>query len=205
MKELDRSLGDFLEVLDALPDAVVVITSDHGEFLGEHDHDGHGLELYEAGIQIPLIVRFPGQRAGNVDPRRVSLMDVSAIVLAGITGAKEPSSVPLPDEPRVIAETWSPRPGGEPRPADGSPASRAIYLGYHKLIEHHDGFIELFDLSNDPEEKVNLARKEPAFAHALISLIQRSVPPMRPGPAKRPTADVPPDVLERMRSLGYIK
>lgn len=205
MRELDRSLGEFLQVLDALPNAVVVITSDHGEFLGEHGHDGHGLELYEEGIQIPLIVRFPGQRAGNVDPRRVSLMDVPTILRAGIAGAQEPSSVSLPGEPRVIAETWSPRPGGQPRPSDGSPASRAVYLGHHKLIEHHDGFIEVFDLSTDPQEKVNLVTKDPAFANALISLIQRAVPPMRPGPARRPAPDVPPDVLERMRSLGYIK
>lgn len=205
VNRLDATLEPFLRLLATLPNAIVIITSDHGEFLGEHDHHGHGLELYEEGIRIPLIIRVPGQHQGRVDSRRITLMDVTGMLRAAIEGTPNAFGLPLPEEPRVIAESWSPRPGGSARPADGSPASRAIYLGHHKLIEHYDGFLQLFDLSTDPHEKESLTTKDPALARALIPMMLRSVPPMHKSATRPPSAEIPPDVLDRMRALGYIK
>ena len=206
VRELDRTLGGFLNLLDAQPNTMVVITSDHGEFLGEHGLSDHNSgRLYEPGLRIPLIIRFPGQREGRNDPRRITLMDVPPIVRAGIGGTPDSSAVPLPKEPRVIAETWT-RLVESAAPFGGeSPAARAIYLGRHKLIEHYDGSFELFDLVIDPEEKINLATKDPAFGMAMISLVQRTVPPIGNRPPTRPSAEVPPEVLERMRALGYLR
>lgn len=205
VKKLDRTLAGFLRKLETLPNAVVVITSDHGEFLGEHGLQGHGAgSLYEPGIRIPLMIRFPGQTEGRVDKRLVSLMDVSAIVRAAIAGTREPSDIPLPKEPRVITESWAPRPVRASGLGEGDVA-RAIYLGHHKLIEHLTGAVEVFDLDADPGETGDLAIKDPEFARAMISFVRRSVPPMKRASERHPSADIPPEVLDRMRALGYIK
>jgi len=61
---------------------LVVVTSDHGESIGEHNVAGHRNSLYPEQVQIPLILRFPARiKAGGVSQRPVSLRDVPATVL----------------------------------------------------------------------------------------------------------------------------
>lgn len=71
LEKSDAAVGGLLaalkEVVDE-EDAIVVLHSDHGQSLGEHGYVGHGLDLYDASIRIPLMVRFPG---GIPEGRRV--------------------------------------------------------------------------------------------------------------------------------------
>ena len=61
---MDRALAPFI---DELPTPVVVaFTSDHGEALGEHGAWGHGLNLYQEAVQVPLMIRGPGVPAREV-------------------------------------------------------------------------------------------------------------------------------------------
>lgn len=82
----DRLVGELLDLLDELDVAdntLVVVTSDHGEQLGEHDIMFHHHGLYDESLRIPLIVRAPGQR-GVVNRRieaQVRIMDVAPTVL----------------------------------------------------------------------------------------------------------------------------
>ncbi len=65
VRYVDRVLGEFLR---QLPDeAVVVLTSDHGESLGERDCWGHGLNLYQEALHVPLLIRGPGIASGAVE------------------------------------------------------------------------------------------------------------------------------------------
>ena len=50
---------------NALDDTLVVVTSDHGEGLGDHGEDVHGYFVYEATLRVPLVVRGPGIKAGT--------------------------------------------------------------------------------------------------------------------------------------------
>ncbi len=64
----DAIVGDVLEQLRSLglyEKAIVVVTSDHGEGLGEHGEDQHSLLLYREAIQVPLLVKLPGSRGGG--------------------------------------------------------------------------------------------------------------------------------------------
>ena len=71
--------------------ALVVVASDHGESLGEHGEDTHGVFLYEATIHVPLLLRLPGGRdAGRRVRARVSLVDVAPTVLAAAGGRRPP-------------------------------------------------------------------------------------------------------------------
>ena len=58
-----------LEARQLWDDALVVVTADHGEALGEHDETGHGFFAYETTLKVPLVMRGPGVPAGP-HPRR---------------------------------------------------------------------------------------------------------------------------------------
>jgi hypothetical protein len=75
---VDQILGPFLAELP--DDAVVVFTSDHGEALGEHGAWGHGLNLYQEALDVPLIIRAPGLSAGD-EGGPIELLDVGPTVL----------------------------------------------------------------------------------------------------------------------------
>ena len=86
----DHYVGKLLDELRAqgiADSTVVVVTSDHGESLGERNFVGHGRQLYENIIRIPLIVRFPEKiPVGKVVEENISLLDLAPtfLDLAGI-------------------------------------------------------------------------------------------------------------------------
>jgi arylsulfatase A-like enzyme len=186
-------------------DSLIIVTADHGELFGEHGWQGHRFVAipYEGVVRIPLIVKFPGQTAGRVETRLVSLKDLFALVQAVRRGE---AWYPPPDNaPTVIAESWSPPPHAPSLPPRGVPYCRAIYDGRHKLIEHWDGADELFDLDADPGEDNNLVVADRRLAEGVRATIAKSVPPLRnlrPRPGAKPP-EIPQDLIERMKALGY--
>lgn len=81
----DHYIGELLGVVDELKlreSTLVVLVADHGESLGEHGYVGHGRQLYEPVIHVPLIFRLPGVvTAGKVVEEQVSLIDVSPTIV----------------------------------------------------------------------------------------------------------------------------
>ncbi|MEE4270117.1 MAG: sulfatase [Thermoanaerobaculales bacterium] len=79
VRHVDELLTPFL---DELPDsAVVVLTADHGEGLGEHGAWGHGLNLYREALRVPLLLRAPSLPSGGTVDGPVQLVDVGPTVL----------------------------------------------------------------------------------------------------------------------------
>jgi arylsulfatase A-like enzyme len=112
VRHVDEVLGPFL---DELPDsAVVVLTSDHGEALGEHGAWGHGLNLYQEALRVPLVISGPGVPSGEIeDP--VQLLDLGPTVLAlmGVEATKGMVGRSLLDggsAPPIVSSTF----GGGP-------------------------------------------------------------------------------------------
>ena len=71
-----------LDKLDVRDSTLVVLTSDHGESLGEHDYVGHGRHLYDSILRVPLIISYPGRiRPGKVVETPVSLLDLTPTIL----------------------------------------------------------------------------------------------------------------------------
>ncbi|MFN7941421.1 MAG: sulfatase [Thermoanaerobaculia bacterium] len=88
--QLQRLLGE-LSALDLLQNTVVILTSDHGEELGEHGGLGHGRTLYEEQVRVPLIVRSIGADKPLVVRERVSLLDLFP-TLVELANAEIPST-----------------------------------------------------------------------------------------------------------------
>ncbi|HKQ98957.1 MAG TPA: sulfatase-like hydrolase/transferase, partial [Candidatus Polarisedimenticolia bacterium] len=95
---VDRRIGEIVGALKRnrlFDDTVVVVTSDHGEMLGEHHLVDHKLSVYEPVLRIPMVVRYPGRvRAGQRITTPVMLQDLypTLLALAGVPADPSPKS-----------------------------------------------------------------------------------------------------------------
>src|SRR5262249_22174629 len=82
---VDRQIGRLIAALTARgieSQTLVVIVGDHGEGLGEHNAQSHGMTLYQEALRVPLIFHYPGRLAhGQRASETVSLVDLSPTVL----------------------------------------------------------------------------------------------------------------------------
>ncbi len=200
---LDRSLARLLDGVSKGPrneGTIVVMTSDHGESLGEHDRFGHRNSLDEEATRIPLVVRGPGLEAGESRDTPVQLVDVFGYLArsAGLPLERGLDARPLGERRHVVIEH---RPG----PQGALPATyprgdlSALVEWPFKYIEGSTVEAALFDLSVDPEEQRNLVAREPARVDAMRLVLRGFSGPRWPG------APVPDPAGERLRALGYVR
>lgn len=166
---MDEAIGEFVEALKRrgrYENALIVVTSDHGELLGEHDQVGHGGRMmYEGLLHVPLIVKLPGpDRPRGEITEQVQIIDILPTVLKAI-GAELPAAVegePLQQvtHTNLAEEHINP----EFVAVYGNVYNRAlrvVYDGPHKLIVTSQGERLLFDLGKDPDEMRNRATEDP--------------------------------------------
>jgi arylsulfatase A-like enzyme len=195
--EIGRLLAGLAADAAAAPAAILVV-GDHGEALGEHGEDTHGLLCYEQSLRVPfLLVRPDGARAGERSRAQISVADV-APTLAEVMG------VALPDD-LDGRSLWS----GDPE------AERGVYfesyMGYLELatsplagwIDARGKYLEssspeFYRLESDPLEQVNdLAAGELGRYRASIAATLAR-PPL---PAEESALDE--SLLAGIRALGY--
>ena len=201
----DAAVGDFLAHLkkSGLYDgAIVVFVSDHGEGLGDHGEDEHGVFLYRETIRVPLFVKFPGSRgAGRRVRAPVGLIDVfptiaetaGAPAVPGLPGVSVAGSsgTAAKGSRRIYSESLYPR----------------LQLGWSDLAALTDdrfSYIEaprpeLYDVVADPAEKSNLAGPLPPAQRSkraeLLTLRNTAASPEKSSAEE----------LEKLGSLGYIR
>lgn len=169
---MDAAFGAFITGLQArgrYENALIVVTADHGELLGEHDIVGHGGRMmYEGLLHVPLIVKLPGAtRARGTVKTLVQTVDVVPTVLtalgmdvpAGVQG--HPLQKDLPAVRAIVAEEHVNPEFVAHYGAVYDRALRVLYDGSYKLIASSRGERWLFDLARDPAEDHDLAAREP--------------------------------------------
>jgi arylsulfatase A-like enzyme len=167
---MDAALGDLIAALKTrgrYENTLIIVTSDHGELLGEHDIVGHGGRMmYEGLLHIPMVVKLPGadRARGRVD-NRVQLVDVVPTVLASV-GTAVPDGVQGEAMQHVTHETLAEEHINPEFVAHFGEvynrAHRVYYDGPYKLITTSRGERLLFDLARDPDEGEDLAGRESA-------------------------------------------
>jgi arylsulfatase A-like enzyme len=143
-----------------LDQTLVIIVSDHGEHMGDHQLLYHGNSLYTQLLHVPFLLRFPGAVSAGVKVKNwISLQDLPATIL-DIAGITSQNAIPG----RSLSDYFS---GVKYPPAD-MPVNSYVDLwengwmkstivdGMH-YIQSEDGKQELYNLSNDPFEEENLA------------------------------------------------
>lgn len=209
--QVDRNLGRidrFLREQGLLEETHLVVTSDHGEALGEHGESGHGFFVYDSTLRVPLIVRPAATARFQVPAVRsdqVSLADVMPTLLE-LSGLEVPaivqgrSLVPLL-QGGGLAETGLYAESFVPSLQFGWSPLRSLRWGRYKFIEAPRS--ELYDLGTDPGETRNLYSDQPALGRDYRRRLETwlSAHPATPVPA---TAGISPEVMERLASLGYV-
>lgn len=203
---VDHALERLLRELDGglLADALVLLTSDHGEEFFDHGGFEHGHALYRELLHVPLIIWGPGVRPGHyTEP--ASLVDALPTVIealghepeAGLAGRSlwslvtDHTELPARD---LFAE-------GLLRGAE----RRAIIRWPFKLdAKRGPGRVRLFDLENDPGERTNLAGQRPELVAELRGALEARMRPSAPVSSETRVAPMDEETRQRLISLGYI-
>lgn len=206
----DRELGRLLAGLEAqglMDNTLVVLTSDHGEGLGDHDLVGHVSQLYDSLLHVPLIVSWPGELPqGLVIDDFVGLTDIFPTV-AELVGADPPgrasgvSLVPLlhgdPAPPRSFySATFRPQSSLD---MQGVLAGDLKYI--HAWSDTRDRE-ELYHMIRDPHELEDLAATQPEDLARLQVLLEGRLAEV--AESKPIQAELSADEEASLRALGYI-
>jgi arylsulfatase A-like enzyme len=222
----DNEVGRLLDGLGTrgvLDDAILIVTSDHGEHLtdaqGGRPFD-HGWTVYEAEARTLLLVRMPGgEHAGASYASRTSHIDLFPTLL-GYLGVREPGGVdgekidlarlsPLDPERPLFSEGTKPWQDVETDPCwFNARKARSVVRGDYKYIRTlYMNSEELFDLSRDPLEQHDLLRR-PALEHTSLARELAGVLDAWAATAKPLPTHFEPvqqeETKERLRSLGYL-
>jgi arylsulfatase A-like enzyme len=215
LAQLDNALRRIPRVLAEAgrgSNTIVFVTADHGERFFEHDNIGHSGPLDEHVLHVPLIVHGPGIPSGRRVKKVVRSIDVYPTV-AFLAGAEVPDVVqgtnlmPLiaegpdgaADFPELTAFSSYDRP---------SITLHAVRDGPYKLRTHSNGSRWLYDLRTDPGEVHDLFSAKPAIAERMGATLDRWLNQeeiLRGVVAQGDTRSLTPEVLDELRSLGYIE
>ncbi|MBY0496812.1 MAG: sulfatase-like hydrolase/transferase [Cyanobacteria bacterium] len=196
-------LLDHLKANGLFDRATIFLFGDHGEGLGDHGEDEHGIFLYRPTIRVPLIVKLPGSAHGG---RRVAApvqhVDLVPTVLA-MTGApavaaRGRSLVPVLDGSGTVAAA----------PIYSESLSPRLHFGWSELFAISDErhrFIrapreELYDLSKDPGELTSIADDRPQVRSAMRLALER----ITTGATVAAPAVVTEEERRKLAALGYV-
>ena len=211
VSRVDRNLGRidrYLRENGILAGTNIVLTSDHGEALGEHGESGHGFFIYDSTLRVPLIIRPARGRTGPDGgvPEPASLEDVMPTIL-------ELAGLPIPGE--VQGRSLVPAFSGKHLPEKGVYAEsfvpnlqfgwsplRSIRLGNMKFIEAPRA--ELYDTAADPHEKRNLVDEVPEVARKLRKQLDRLVSGLPKPKTDEMHKEVDTELLKKLSTLGYV-
>ena len=211
LAHMDEGIGELLVELDRLgyrDRSIVIITSDHGEYFGEHQLVEHHKDVYQGGVHVPLIVDSPGEKEG-VDHTVVTSQHVPWLIRERMNDpairevlapfARSPEETPAlvenyySDAWDVFNEHWGHR---------FRRIRRGLYDWPYKLIHSTDGAHELYDLGADPEELRDLAGADAERVRAMGATVEDAVGDAREDGEAAELSDLE---IEQMRALGYMQ
>lgn len=197
-------LLDYLQSHQLYDQSTVILLADHGEGLGDHGEQGHGLLLYDEALRVPLVIKpAASERGGRRVRDLVQLVDLMPTIV-------DLAKAPLPDD--VDGESLVPLLEAGGRLASRSVYAESLYGFYHfgwsgvrSLTDGRYRFVsapgeELYDLDDDPGMQRNIIDERPEEADRLRAALERFVA-SDDVPA---AAAVPEDIRERLATLGSV-
>jgi len=200
------------------PETLVVFTADHGESLGEHGYWGHGRNLYEPALRIPMALVWPGRVAPRVLHAPALLLDVAPTIL-GLLGTGAPASFRGLDWSGVLA--------GDPLPLDRVTryqAHRGVVLSKHDSeLARRSGLLQVglirgnskelfhvrtqrgerFDLAVDPGELRSLGGPAVPPTEGVLGWMKTVYDGLARGD-DTPLEPLDAETAARLESLGYV-
>jgi tetratricopeptide (TPR) repeat protein len=206
---VDQQVGRLVEALrsrGALEKTLIIAVGDHGESLGDHGEEEHGVFIYDSVLRVPLILSGPGMKAGHLVSEQVRVTDVVPTILGSL--GVQPAA-PLDGESLAVLLQGGAR--TSPPPAYAESYYPKLHYGWSELRAiRADGWKaidapkpELYNLREDPKELDNRYGSQKALADRMIGEAARLERELTGGRALAVTKP-DPETVERLRSLGYV-
>jgi arylsulfatase A-like enzyme len=211
----DYYIDDLLKVVDH-GNTIIIFTADHGEEFGEHGSEYH-YTLHGEVMRVPLIIKGPGL-APRTDALPAEQTDFVPTILA-LAGIEAPAGLPGHN---LLATRDANQPQYIERDRPPQWSQRGVIRGQHKLIvvenadttqippasrneeiavENVQPGIYLFDTARDPGEQTNLFSPSDSTSLRLLALVNTH---FSQAPAHGPPVQIDQQLLEKLKSLGYI-
>jgi choline-sulfatase len=204
----DAAIGKLLTALRQQklePNTSILVTASHGESLGAHGEDTHGIFLYDETIHVPLLVRLPEQNlAAKRVAAKVRLVDIAPTLLE-IAGVSVPSQMQgqsllrvaraagAADQP-VYSRSDLPQRGFGWSPLESWRAGKYLYIRAPKP--------ELYDLTADPGATRNLAQSAKATLDTMAGQLENF--DRRFSGESGKSAQLSSSEMQKLASLGYV-
>ena len=218
---VDAAIGELLDGLSSETrdqETLIVFTSDHGESLGEHGYWGHGRNLYEPTLRIPMALIWPGRIQPATIDAPALITDLAPTIL-GLMGRKPPGSFRGLDWTPILEGTSPPdgrithyqtHRGAVISKHDSDLARRAglvevgmIENNRKEIIRIEKGRRWLFDLTRDPRELVSLGSLKDRPTEGLLAWMHEVDEALSNFDGMAPEL-LDEESIEQLRSLGYV-
>jgi arylsulfatase A-like enzyme len=218
---VDQAIGNLIDLMremKLLDRTLIIVTSDHGEYFGEHDLITHWKDLYQPVLWVPLMVKNPGQLEKLIIDDVISSVDIPGIILenaglydpSGKSGDQKdlpPGFLRRPGNHDIISESHFigedvilSRPWG-----DRLKRERVSQVEWPwKCIWSSDGEYELYNLETDPQEKLNQIDSEKIVAKRMLDQIDGYISSAGAIPADIKTPTLTDSDLKKLKALGYL-
>jgi choline-sulfatase len=215
---VDGTIGKLLVGLRQLAmydPAVIAVMSDHGESLGEHGENTHGVFLYDSTIRVPLVIKFPQARfAAQRVSTSVSLVDVASTILnasnAPIPAAVQGQSLVSLLGSRIPANTASKSGVDRPSMAESEYSHRGFgWSSLQALRAGHFLYVkapqpELYDEGADPAEAQNVYQSNKLAAVKLSGQLDTLLKKAGANAPQASHAALDQQSVEKLSALGYV-
>lgn len=209
----DSLIGEFrhsLEERSLLETSLLILTSDHGEGLGQHQEGFHGFFIYDSTVRVPLIVRAPfGGLGGRVVDDAVSHVDLLPTILEAV-------GQPIPEQTQgasLLPLMLDLVPEGSPeRKVYTESLYPLLHYGWAPLRSLRSGefkFIdaprpELFDLSQDSDESHNALLDQRQVSRELKDALEAMTDTIETGGVASRATDLDEETMRQLEALGYV-
>jgi arylsulfatase A-like enzyme len=206
----------YIDQQELADDTLLILTADHGEGLGQHNHLHHGMFLYEEAMRVPLVIRWPQKvPAGLRIANRVELLDLSPTILdiagvqaknANYQGRSLKTLLSNPSQSRQSRPIFLQRRLYENEKYKGKPIvgeKLAVLIDQWKYIEAlKEKSVELYDLSSDPAELNDISRDHPDKVRRFSLMIQDW---RKKHGKEKYDQSMSKEDIEALKALGYVQ
>ena len=209
-----------LKQLGLYDSTLIIITSDHGEMLGEHGEFNHSYFIYQSAIKVPLIFKLPGQHKSRKVKELIGIIDIVPTVCS-LLGIELPSQVQGQDLScyflrRKTSDKGGPHPAKSPQNGN----QRYVYCeSFGPTIYKANSLLgvvteqwkyiqttrpELYDLVKDPDEIHNLVKQQPEQGQVLQGHLKQILEESVNMVKSESNLELDEQSRQRLESLGYV-